>query len=339
MNNLSMKAKIKHRVNTENHTVLGEVAPLEAPYVLLVDPSNLCNFRCKFCPTGNHALIRSTGRFQGMLDFDLFKKMIDDLSEFSEPIRVLRLYKEGEPLIHPRFADMVKYAKESKMVKRIDTTSNGVLLNPKLNREIVNAGLDQINISVNGVSAEQIYYYTKTRVDFDKYVENIRDLYENRGNCEVSIKSIEENLTKEEQKQFFDVFGNISDRIYLENLSPAWPDFEFTDVKMEFKSGNYGQEIVERKVCPYIFYIMVVNSDGRTSLCVGDWKHGLGYGDLRTQSVKQLWNGEIINNHRIAHLQGNRGLNDFCGACQVVSHGTLDNLDDYSEEILKRMSK
>ena len=336
---VSMKAKIQRRIETKNLTELGKAVPLETPYVLLVDPSNLCNFRCKFCPTGNRDLIRNTGRFQGNLDFNLFKKIIDDLKEFSNPIKVLRLYKEGEPLINPHFSDMIKYAKDSKRVLRIDTTTNGVLLNPKLNRKIIDAGLDQINISVNGVSSEQIYKFTNTKVNFEQYCDNIRDLYENKGNCEIYIKSIRENLSSEEQSTFFEIFGNLSDRIFLENLSPAWPEFKFDGIEMKFNSGHYGQPIIQRQVCPYIFYIMVINSDGKTSLCVGDWKHQLGYGDTSKQSVKDIWLSEIINSHRIAHLENRRSDNSFCGVCQVISHGTIENIDAYAKEIRQRFDK
>lgn len=334
-----MKAKIQSRVDTENHTVLGKVLPLETPFVLLVDPSNLCNFRCKFCPTGNPALIKSTGRYQGNMKFDIFKKIIDDLKEFSEPIKVLRLYKEGEPLINPHFSDMIKYAKDSKRVLRIDTTTNGALLNKKINRQIIDAGLDQINISVNGVSSEQIQKFTKAKVDFKKYCDNIRDLYENKGNCEIYIKSIRDILSSDEQSRFFDIFGDVSDRIYLENLSPAWPEFKFDGMEMKFNSGHYGQPIMQRQVCPYIFYIMVINSDGKTSLCVGDWKHQLGYGDTTKQSVRDIWLGDIINSHRIAHLKNRRSDNSFCGACQVISHGTLENIDAFAKEIRQRLNK
>ena len=332
-----MKAEIKYRVNMENHVVLGEVAPLKQPFVLLIDPSNLCNFKCIFCPTGHKDLIKSTGRYNGLLDFDLYKKIIDDLKEFDEPIKTLRLYKEGEPLVNPKFAEMIKYAKKSGLVKRVDTTSNGALLKPELNRKIIDAGLDQINISVNGVSSEQLYYYTKTKVDFDEYVRNIRDLYENRGNCEISIKAIAENLTKDEQKKFFDIFGDISNRIVLEHLSPAWPQFEFCNDDNDFACGNYGQEIIDRKVCPYIFYIMVINSDGRASTCVGDWPNKNIVGDTRVQTIKEIWNGSILNEHRINHLKGNRGKVKFCGDCKVVKYGTLDNMDEYAKDILKRM--
>lgn len=332
-----MKAKYQRRIDTDNLTVLGEVLPLDTPYVLLVDPSNLCNFKCKFCPTGNHNLIRKTGRYQGNMDFSVFRKIIDDLKDFSKPIKTLRLYKEGEPLINPSLPDMVEYAKDSGRVLRVDTTTNGALLNLALNRRLIESGIDQIHISINGVNAEQIYKYTNTKVDFKKYCDNIRDLYENRGNCIIYIKAIQETLSSDDVLKFFDIFGNMSDRIYLEKLSPAWPDFKFDGVEMKFNSGHYGQDILERKVCPYIFYIMVINSDGKTSLCVGDWKHHLGYGDTTKQSVKDIWLGDTAVQHRLAHLEGRRTDNIFCNACQVVSHGTLENIDAYAGEIRQRM--
>lgn len=332
-------AKEKYRVNIENHTTLGTVVPLEAPFVLLIDPSNLCNFMCKFCPTGDKNLIRSTGRYNGLLQFELYKKIIDDLKDFDTPIKTLRLYKEGEPLVNPKFADMISYAKKSGFVERIDTTTNGALLTKEKNREIIHAGIDQINISVNGISAEQIYYFTRTKVNFDEYVRNIKDLYENRANCEISIKAIQENLSQEEQNIFYDIFGPISNRISLEHISPAWPTFEIhKDVESTFTVGNYGQEIVERAVCPYIFYIMVINSDGRVSTCVGDWPNKLIVGDTKKESIKNIWQGIALNSHRFAHLEGKRKEEVFCSACEVVKYGTLDNLDPYTDDILIKMN-
>jgi len=334
-----MKAKFKSRVDTKDHVVLGEVLPLAVPFVLVIDPSNLCNFRCRFCPTGSDDLIKKTGRYQGLLDFDLFKKIIDDLEEFDEPVKVLRLYKEGEPLIHPQFSEMVRYGKNSKKILKVDTNTNGALLNPKLNRQIIEAGMDQINISVNGINAEQFFKFTKTKVDFDKYVSNVRDLYENKGNCEICIKSIKENLSVDDQSKFFDIFGDMADRIFLESLSPAWSEFEFDGIEMKFNAGHLGQPIEDREVCPYPFYIMVINSDGKTSLCIGDWQHKLGYGDTRQQSVKQIWLSDIVNDYRLAHLEMRRGEVDVCKNCQVVSHGTLDNIDKYASEIKQRLIK
>ena len=205
-------------------------------------------------------------------------------------------------------------------VQRIDMTTNGVLLNPDLNRRLVDAGLDQINISVNKMT--------------QGYVGNIRDLCMHKGGCEVYVKGIQELMTIDEQKSFFELFGDIADKVFLEHLSPAWPEFK---LEHTFDCGHYGQPIKERKVCPYIFYIMVVNSDGSVSSCVGDWQHKLIYGDVNRESVKDIWNG-YIGVLRAGHLMGRRSEFNVCRDCLVVSHGTLEDIDEYADEILERMN-
>ena len=341
-----LKAEVTPRVHMEKHVPLGQVAPLSQPFVVALDPSSACNFRCKFCPTGDHGLIHSTGRYQGIMDFRVYQKVIDDLVEFDAPIKTLRLYKNGEPLVHPRFAEMVAYARQSGHVLRIDTTTNGALLTPELSHDIVDAGIDQINISVNGMSSEQMEFYTRTAVDFGQYVEQLRELFRyakaveerNGHHCEIFIKSIKEILSEEERQRFFDTFGEISDRIVLEHISPAWPTFRFSvDVPMKFHAGNYGQDAYERKVCPYLFYILVVNADGTCSTCIGDWPNGQIVGDVRKTSVRAIWNGEKLRQYQKLHLQGRRKEIPFCGACEVVTYGTLDDMDADAEEILKRM--
>lgn len=58
-------ALIADRRKVEEHNILGKIVPLKMPFVLVLDPSNLCNHRCKFCPTGDDKLIRSTNRWNG----------------------------------------------------------------------------------------------------------------------------------------------------------------------------------------------------------------------------------------------------------------------------------
>ena len=109
-----MKAKFENRLlKTAPRTDLGEVAPIGTPFVLIVDPASSCNFKCRFCPTGDLELIKSTGRYQGAMEFETFKKIIDDLQAFSKPVKVLRLYKEGEPLMNKRLPEMIRYARQS----------------------------------------------------------------------------------------------------------------------------------------------------------------------------------------------------------------------------------
>ena len=184
-----MKAQIKPRIDLINRTKLETVIPLSVPFIINVDPSDMCNFQCKFCPTGGRNLMKNTaGRNHGPMDFELYKKIVDDICEFERPIKVLRLYKDGEPLANPRFAQMVSYAKEKKCAERIDTTTNASLLNPKKNIEIIKAGLNRINISIEGVNAKQYIEFLNYKVDFEKLVETVRHLYEHREQCEIIVK-------------------------------------------------------------------------------------------------------------------------------------------------------
>jgi MoaA/NifB/PqqE/SkfB family radical SAM enzyme len=333
-----MKAKLQNRlVDSSKKSDLKQIVPLEAPFVLMVDPSSRCNFQCRFCPTGDRELIKSTGRYQGFMDLATYEKIIDDVREFSSPIKVLRLYKEGEPLMNKRLPEMIKYARRVDRIGRIDTTTNGALLTPRISDSLIEAGIDQINISVNGVEDGQFTSLVRTKVDFTKYVENIRYLYENRGKCEIYIKAIAENLTADDQKKFLDIFGEIADRVFLEHLSPLWPSFRFEDIPMEFTTGHYGQEIEDRAVCPYIFYIMVINSDGSVSLCVQDWARGLVAGSVLEASVRDIWLGERINSHRLSHLEGCRMNDPICGQCRCMSHGVTENIDSNAQAIKDRL--
>ncbi len=333
-----MEAKIEKKHEIESNRVeLGDFVPLKTPYVLMIDPSSACNQKCIFCPTGNPDVIKDTGRYQGIMHYDLYKRIIDGLNDFESPIKTLRLYNQGEPLLNPNFPDMISYARKSKKILRIDTTTNGILLNPELNKKIINAGIDQINISVNGVNSEQVLKFTRTKIDFEKYIKNIENLYKNKGNCKIHIKAIKQNLSSEDEVKFYGLFGNLADSIFLENLSPVWPEFHFDNAKIIIGSGQYGQTLLEKQVCPYIFYIIVVNSDGTVSTCNQDWKRRLIVGNTAIKSLKDIWFGDNLNRYRFIHLDGERKNIETCANCDAISYCTLDNIDSSSSEIKYRL--
>ena len=125
-----MKARLEPQINLAGRTALETVIPLSTPFIVFVDPASACNFKCTFCPTGHRDMIAETGRFQGVMKFDIFQKVVDDLGAFDKPIKVLRMYKDGEPFLNKRFAEMVAYAKRAKHIDYIDTTTNGTFLAP-----------------------------------------------------------------------------------------------------------------------------------------------------------------------------------------------------------------
>ncbi|MEW6219632.1 MAG: radical SAM/SPASM domain-containing protein [Thermodesulfobacteriota bacterium] len=332
-----MKAAVKPRIELENRTRLETVIPIPVPFLVFLDPCDLCNFQCKFCPTGNRELIRSIRRPSGLMDFDLYRKVVDDLAGFGAPVKVLRLYKDGEPLLHPRFADMVRYAKKSGCALQVDTTTNASLLNPERNLELIAAGLDRIHISLEGMSAEAYQEFSRYPLDFDRFVDNIRHLYEHRQQCLICIKVIGDDLAEEEKSRFFEVFGNIADRVFIEHVAPCWPGFQMQGVAPNPDCGIYGQAIREVTVCPYIFYSLSINTDGTVSLCFLDWSHELIIGDLATESLVDIWNGDRLYEYRRLHLQKRRAEHPICAACGQLSYCMPDDIDAHAADLLQRL--
>jgi len=329
-----MKAKIKPRIQMENRVPLKDHIPLSTPWVIFVDPSDICNFNCRFCPSGDLELMRKVGRKITVMDFDLYKKVIDDICDFDKPIKVLRLYKDGEPLLNARFADMVKYAKDSGCAERIDTTTNASMLDPERNLKIINAGLDRINISIEGVNAEQYLWLSNYRIDFDELVSNIKHFYDNRNGCEMIIKINGDLIKAEDKEKFYEIFGDICDGIFIEHAMGCWYEFDMGGIKQNDKFGIYGQPIKEVEVCPYVFYSMSINSNGTASACFLDWARKLLIGDVKTESVKDIWYGERLAEYQKLFLEKKRNEHPICSKCSQLSHGQPVDLDDEAKRLL-----
>ncbi|MDP2861881.1 MAG: radical SAM/SPASM domain-containing protein [Desulfobacterales bacterium] len=335
-----MKAQIKPRIDLIGRTKLETVIPLKVPFIINVDPSDICNFQCKFCPTGDRMLMKKTpGRNHGIMDFELYKKIIDGISEFEKPIKVLRLYKDGEPFLNPRLAEMISYAKEKKCAERIDTTTNAILLNPQKNTDLIAAGLDRINISIEGINAQQYWEFSKCKIDFGKLVENVSHLYENKKQCEIIVKINGDILSEDDNKKFYETFGDIADGVYIEHIMACWPEFELKGVDVNQEYGIYGQKIREVQVCPYVFYSFSINSDGTVSTCFLDWARKLIIGDVKTDSVKNIWNSNKFLEYHKMFLMKQRKIHPICKNCGQMTHGLPDDIDEYAETLLGRLRK
>ncbi len=332
-----MKAKIGTRYH-KDRTELQTVIPLSTPFILYVDPSSACNLCCSFCPCGGaHKDLWTEAKRCSVtvMDFDLYKKIIDDCQGFPDKIKVLRLYKEGEPLVNKRLPEMIEYARDSGKFETIDFTTNGTLLNPELNRKLVAAGLSRINISVEALSAKGYKEISNVDIDYDKFIDNIRDLYEHRGNCHIFIKTMVDNIDKDTEQKFYDMFGDICDEIAMEHIANCWPGFENTK---EHVNVYHGEGYKEYVVCPRIFYILTINANGTASHCIVDWNYKGIIGDAKTQSVVDIWNSKEYQDIRLAHLNCRRREITLCKDCMEIESAAVDNIDEYREMLLERIT-
>ncbi|MCF7986860.1 MAG: SPASM domain-containing protein [Methylovulum sp.] len=334
-----MKAAIKPRINMKERTKLEEVIPLDTPFILTVSPASACNLKCAFCPTGDRHLMRSTDRFMGLMEYSLFTKIIDDLEYFPQKIKVLMLVNDGEPFLNKNLDSMVRYAKRSNNVPFIETTTNGILMTSDRVGGLIDAGIDKINISIYGMDSATYKDFAKSDVDFDIILANIKWLYENKGNTEIVIKIPKELLaTNATVENFYEMFGDYCDRVFVENSSQMWPDFDVSKrMNVDFTEGLWGHQIEEKLVCPNIFYALTINANGEVSACYVDWARALLVGDVKVQNLNEIWNSKEFNNLRIQHLSGNRNKNLVCKKCNQPQHCSLDNLDPYKDELLTKL--
>jgi len=116
------------------------------PRRLQVEPVGQCNLRCQMCPIQ----FRRDGPPHGpraFMDFDVFTRLIDEFPDLEE----LQLQGLGEPMMHPRFFDMVAHAGRRGI--RVGTNTNLTLLNARRAELCVTSGLSELHASIDGATA------------------------------------------------------------------------------------------------------------------------------------------------------------------------------------------
>ena len=204
-------------------TKLSTVIPLPAPYTIQIEPTRFCNLRCFFCMHHSrgtkHDLLRESGLSLMHMNMDLYEKLMDDILAFPVPPKMINFCGIGEPLMNPRFGEMIRRLRTRGYEGRIITYSNGALLTPDVADELTSSGLSEIRISLNGITDQMFKQVTGTHIDFSKYLENIRYLYEHKNKTKVYVKIIENLLDGEQDKEkFYHYFENCSDVMYIENI-------------------------------------------------------------------------------------------------------------------------
>lgn len=322
---MTKKASFRFYGDPQKHTPLIELLPLNTPLSLHIDPSNVCNLRCKFCPTGHPDILRDVNRPHGFMDFSLFKKIIDDLTDFPKPLRNLHLYKDGEPLLNSNFSEMVKYAKNSDVAKTIETTTNALMLSPEIAQKLADSGLDRIRISIQHVSSEGYNSLTNTTIKFEDVIEKVRVLHSKVKKLGygplIHVKILDSGLSEEEKKYFIKTFENISDEIHIDALM-GWNKSDLFDFRLGIRppSGmNPSSLVTPRNVCPLPFYSLAINIDGTVSACCVDWSHSVIVGDLNSQSLLDIWNSDRLRTFRLGQLTNRTQTNPVCAFCDYVN--------------------
>lgn len=323
----AIELRDKDRINLWEHF------PLDKPLVMYIEPTNLCNYRCAFCPTGNPDLIAN--RPTGTMSFETLRRIVEGF-DFDGKVRRINMYKDGEPLVTKLFPAMVRYLKQAAIADELWVKTNGALLKPALNEELAHCGLDMIGLSIVGMSASQVESVAHARINWTSYVDNIADLYQRtRGKCKVYAKLANSGMSAEAINAFYKTFEPISDYCAVEGLH-GWSNSDVRDFKMGTDNSFEGGEKVRKVVCPLALCAMTINWNGNVGPCNEDWMHAHIFGNVNTRALSWIWEGEARREFLRMHLEGRRAESVVCGECDYM-YCLPDNVDDHRLEMLAKL--
>lgn len=133
---------------------------------LSIEPTNLCNLKCPECPSGNNQMTRA----RLFLNNENFKKIID---ETWKHLVYLQLYFQGEPFMHPKVTELIKYATQKNIFTT--TSTNGHFLTSSNCEKIIDSRLQQIIVSIDGTTQNTFEKY-RVGGSLDKVIQGIENL-------------------------------------------------------------------------------------------------------------------------------------------------------------------
>ena len=265
------------------------------PEIVQIESTNQCNAKCVFCPRDDMA------RPQGIMDMALFQKIADECAALG--IGHIRMHNYGEAFMDRQLVEKVRYAKRLG-IPEVGLISNGSLITEAAARGMVDAGLDAINISVDAAGKE-VFESTRLNLSYDKVIANVERLIRIRDEAgkrrpKLILSFVRQNNSAEEQS-FIAHWRTKADKIHITDLH-NW-------------AGTLNHESDVNFPCYRPWLTFTVLWDGRASLCCADFDGREILGDLRTSTIREIWNGKPYLRARQAHLD--HGGPAVCQSCDL----------------------
>jgi MoaA/NifB/PqqE/SkfB family radical SAM enzyme len=307
----------------------------EWPGALLIDITNRCNAKCVWCPNPDLTNV-------GAMDMDLYRKIIDD---YGSRGGVITFGTFGEPLMDKHMKERIEYIKLYPKIHKIEILTNGFFLNENIVPTIIKNGVG-VDISLDELDKKT--FEDVKKMNFDVVRDNIVNFLEVNSkavkpvpvNIRIkTMKTVEETL---EQKLFktinsYDcsiVLNSIDDNI-ISNWAGKLDKESFikeheisTNNKTQFTHKRFNQTNVAP--CTQLWKWMVVYWDASVVLCCADMFSQAIVGDLKLNSVSEVWNGPQMKSHRDQMVNRKRFDVSICQDCDI--HLSWHNLREYYDE-------
>ncbi|MEK7308057.1 MAG: radical SAM/SPASM domain-containing protein [Nitrospirota bacterium] len=281
-----------------------------------------CNYNCIICPREKLTRKKET------MSFELFKTLFDKINKETSQYNTLTFPGMGEPLLDRTINKKIEYAKKKDF--KVLILTNASLLSVDRFRELENLGLDSVRVSFYGNTPES--YKSVHRVKDDGLFKKVRD----------SITEICRIKNTAEVLLTYNVVDNSNDS-YVDSWIAYWKDK--ADLLEVWRPHNWvdgrSYRAVQKKklkTCGRPFKTpLQVQVDGTVNMCCFDFDGKLLLGDLKKQSLKEIFRSKMYKKIVERHTTGNfKNSGLICGNCDqrnadksdVMAYNSKFNIKD-----------
>ena len=294
---------VKRIDKNKNYTGL-----LEYPSYVEIETVNACNARCPMCT------INDWNRNYPIMRDNVFNKISDDLIRNKKHLKRVVMHRDGEPLIDKKLAPRIAKFKDNG-INDTSIATNVSLLNEKRSREILEAGLGLIIMSIDSLKKD-VFEKIRKRLIFEEVRDNAIKFFELRDKinpkCQIWVRMIrqENNYNEwEDYLNFWKKYASDQDRIYFHNI------FNWGNQLENYKPM---QESFEPNLpCVALWSLMVIFANGDVPLCNVDYNNKYPTGNIMKNSIKEIWHSKVMNQRREWHLKNKKTNITLCQGCNV----------------------
>lgn len=325
-----------------HRSVLGKILPLNTPFRLTFDTSEICNFKCTYCfrsekPDKSWGYALNNEK----MSMDIFQAAVEQLLEFPEAPRVIALSGNGEPLCNRHIPEMVAFLKAKKLSSKLEIHTNASLLTSDNIEKFAQCGIDKIVISLQGLTDEAYQKTCGVKLDFDQFYQMLSALYQHKSkNTSINIKIIDKALyDTEDEKRFYSLFEQIADGVFIEKAVALWQDQISYDMDSNSATNKFGRDLGKIECCPIIFTNMTISPDGNIwPCCVINPPFCLG--NVRNTTLLKAWNSMERKELMCQNLLYGHDCHEQCKNCYFPKgyvKTEQDIIDPYRQKILERL--
>ena len=280
---------------------------LTFPKRVQIETTSYCNAKCVMCP---HPIMPRRNQHMGQ---ELFEKIISELSEHRDKLKVLSLHFLGEPLMDPMLFERIRLVKDAG-IKEVQLNTNAQLLNEERAENLLKSGIDAVTFSLGGLELEtQEDRRVGTRLstvekNIDYFIRLAHKHKLSGKRPKFIIYTIKHSSKDKAWQPIVRKYKGLVDSIAVVNQN-NWGG-RVINIEREQSLTNY------RIPCPLIFSTMTINVNGRVNLCCIDYADREIMGDLHKESIYGVWNGRM-EQYRLLHLKNKAVSIPLCKECSL----------------------